>query len=107
MTIQIQKWWLNNGIIIGVVSHQLLYKEELINIQGRIIKVFSDRYKVNTETGDIDCTARGIFKLTNSKPLVGDMVEDGTSGRHDRHSFRFWICFHYSTDTLKCQATKG
>ena len=47
----------------------------MINIQGRIIKVFSDRYKVNTEIGDIDCTARGIFKLTNSKPLVGDMVE--------------------------------
>ncbi len=48
---------------------------EVIKIQGRIIKVYSDRYKVNTETGIVECTARGILKLTNGKPLVGDLVE--------------------------------
>lgn len=48
---------------------------EMITIQGIITKVFSDRYKVKIENEYLDCTARGLFKLKNSKPLVGDKVE--------------------------------
>lgn len=47
----------------------------MIIIQGIITKVYSDRYKVRFENEYIDCTARGLFKLKNSKPLVGDKVE--------------------------------
>ena len=42
---------------------------------GIVTKVFSDRYRVKVENEYIDCTARGLFKLKNSKPLVGDYVE--------------------------------
>ena len=47
----------------------------MVIIQGIITKVYSDRYRVKVENEYFDCTARGLFKLKNSKPLVGDRVE--------------------------------
>lgn len=44
-------------------------------IRGIITKVYSDRYTVRVEEKYIECTARGVFKLKNTKPLVGDFVE--------------------------------
>lgn len=44
-------------------------------IKGLITKVYSDKYRVSTGGEYVECGARGIFKLTKNKPLVGDLVE--------------------------------
>ncbi len=55
-------------------------------IEGVIIKGVGGNYYVDTEKGLIECRARGLFRLKNIKPLVGDNVlirlteEDETSG---------------------------
>jgi len=56
-------------------------------IRGRIIKVLSGFYTVQTEEGALVCKARGRFRLDGTSPLVGDLVlcsteEDG-QGRID------------------------
>lgn len=55
-------------------------------IEGIIIKGVGGNYYVDTENGLIECRARGLFRLKNIKPLVGDNVsirlteEDETCG---------------------------
>lgn len=44
-------------------------------MQGTIIKALSGFYYVKTETGTVECRARGRFRLDGSSPLVGDRVE--------------------------------
>lgn len=44
-------------------------------IKGLITKVYSDKYRVSAGGEYVECGARGIFKLTKNKPLVGDWVE--------------------------------
>lgn len=44
-------------------------------MQGVIIKALSGFYYVKTETGTVECRARGRFRLDGSSPLVGDKVE--------------------------------
>ncbi|HCX62984.1 ribosome small subunit-dependent GTPase A [Sedimentibacter sp.] len=43
-------------------------------IEGVIIKGVGGNYYVDTESGLIECRARGLFRLKNIKPLVGDYV---------------------------------
>ncbi len=47
----------------------------MVKITGIITKVLSDRYRVKVNNEFLECTARGLFKLKNSKPLVGDYVQ--------------------------------
>ncbi len=55
-------------------------------IEGVIIKGVGGNYYVDTGNGLIECRARGLFRLKDIKPLVGDNVlirlteEDETSG---------------------------
>ena len=44
-------------------------------MQGVIIKALSGFYYVKTESGTVECRARGRFRLDGSSPLVGDRVE--------------------------------
>lgn len=44
-------------------------------MQGVIIKALSGFYYVKTESGTVECRARGRFRLDGSSPLVGDKVE--------------------------------
>lgn len=57
-------------------------------MQGVIIKALSGFYYVKTETGTVECRARGRFRLDGSSPLVGDKVEisldAGGKGRVDK-----------------------
>ncbi len=57
-------------------------------MQGVIIKALSGFYYVKTETGTVECRARGRFRLDGSSPLVGDKVEisldAGGKGRLDK-----------------------
>lgn len=51
--------------------------------QGRIIKGIGGFYYVDTDRGVIECKARGKFRKTVGKPIVGDLVsvqiqDDGT-----------------------------
>lgn len=43
--------------------------------QGRIIKALSGFYYVQTESGVLECRARGRFRKAGLTPLVGDQVE--------------------------------
>ena len=45
-----------------------------MGINGTIFKSLSGFYYVETETGTIECKARGRFRLMNMSPLVGDKV---------------------------------
>lgn len=53
-------------------------------MNGRIIKGIGGFYYVKTATGVIECKPRGIFRKSNTKPLVGDLVDisliDSNSG---------------------------
>lgn len=44
-------------------------------MRGVIVKALSGFYYVKTETGTVECRARGRFRLDGSSPLVGDRVE--------------------------------
>ncbi len=44
-------------------------------MQGVIIKALSGFYYVKSESGTVECRARGRFRLDGSSPLVGDRVE--------------------------------
>ena len=44
-------------------------------MQGVIIKALSGFYYVKTESGTVECRARGRFRLDGTSPLVGDRVE--------------------------------
>ena len=57
-------------------------------VEGRIVKALSGFYYVETPDGQIECKARGRFRLDGTSPLVGDRVlcsldADGR-GRIDR-----------------------
>lgn len=43
-------------------------------IRGRIIKSVGGLYTVQTDDGEIQCRARGVFRHSNISPLVGDTV---------------------------------
>ena len=43
-------------------------------MKGRIIKIISNQYTVQTENVTLVCHARGRFRNDNIKPVVGDMV---------------------------------
>ena len=43
--------------------------------QGRILKGIGGFYYVETQSGIIECKARGVFRNVNATPLVGDMVD--------------------------------
>ena len=52
-------------------------------MNGRILKGIGGFYYVDTADGVIECKARGRFRKTVGKPIVGDRVEldvqpDGT-----------------------------
>ena len=55
-------------------------------IEGIIIRGVAGNYYVDTGNDVIECRARGLFRLKNIKPLVGDRVlirmtaEDDSSG---------------------------
>lgn len=55
-------------------------------IEGIIMRGVGGNYYVDTEAGLVECRARGLFRLKNIKPLVGDRVlirltdEGGHSG---------------------------
>ena len=42
---------------------------------GRISKGIAGFYYVETEKGEYECKAKGIFRKEKMKPLVGDRVE--------------------------------
>lgn len=42
-------------------------------MQGKIVKIISNLYTVETENGLIDCRARGKFRNESITPLVGDI----------------------------------
>jgi ribosome biogenesis GTPase len=44
-------------------------------LTGKIISLTGGLYTVVTDTGNIPCRARGLFRHENIKPLVGDNVE--------------------------------
>ena len=44
-------------------------------MRGRIQRALSGFYYVKTESGTVECRARGRFRLDGSSPLVGDRVE--------------------------------
>lgn len=44
-------------------------------MQGRIIKIISNLYTVETEEGLISCRARGKFRKDSITPVVGDLCE--------------------------------
>lgn len=44
-------------------------------VEGIIIKALSGFYYVNTESGVIECHARGLFRKNCDSPLVGDRVK--------------------------------
>ena len=44
-------------------------------MRGKIIKGIAGFYYVYTESGLVECKAKGIFRKDNVKPLVGDDVE--------------------------------
>lgn len=44
-------------------------------MQGVIIKALSGFYYVITDTGTVECKARGRFRMDGTSPLVGDRVE--------------------------------
>ena len=56
--------------------------------QGVIIKALSGFYYVMTDSGTLECKARGRFRLDGTSPLVGDRVscsiDSGGKGRIDR-----------------------
>ncbi len=43
-------------------------------LQGRIIKSVGGLYTVKTDSGEVQCRARGAFRHSNISPLVGDIV---------------------------------
>jgi len=43
-------------------------------IKGRIMKVLSNLYTVDSHGNVIECIPRGKFRYTNQKPIVGDIV---------------------------------
>ena len=52
-------------------------------MEGRILKGIGGFYYVDTKEGVVECKARGKFRKTIGKPIVGDLVElevqaDGT-----------------------------
>ncbi len=55
-------------------------------IEGIIMRGVGGNYYVDTEDNIVECRARGLFRLKNIKPLVGDRVlirlteEDGSQG---------------------------
>ena len=54
--------------------------------EGRIIKALSGFYYVQTQTGVVECRARGRFRKDGTSPLVGDRVQitrEGKSGTVD------------------------
>ena len=54
--------------------------------EGRIIKALSGFYYVQTQTGVVECRARGRFRKDGTSPLVGDCVQitrEGKSGTVD------------------------
>ena len=44
-------------------------------MKGIITKIHSNLYVVKTDTGIVECTAKGLFKFKKMNPLVGDYVE--------------------------------
>ncbi|MGN1002295.1 MAG: ribosome small subunit-dependent GTPase A [Oscillospiraceae bacterium] len=48
--------------------------------KGKIIKALSGFYYVKTETGVVECRARGKFRADGVSPLVGDEVEFAFTG---------------------------
>lgn len=44
-------------------------------VDGVIYKALSGFYYVKTLTGELECRARGVFRIQNNSPLVGDYVE--------------------------------
>lgn len=44
-------------------------------MDGRILKGISGFYYVDTKEGVVECKARGKFRKTIGKPIVGDLVE--------------------------------
>lgn len=53
-------------------------------MKGRIIKGVGGLYFVDTEDGLYSGNARGIFRLKNIKPLIGDFVEISITHEKDR-----------------------
>lgn len=53
-------------------------------MKGRIIKGVGGLYFVDTEDGIYSGNARGIFRLKNIKPLIGDFVEITITHEEDR-----------------------
>ena len=43
-------------------------------MNGRILKGIGGFYYVDTPQGTIECKARGKFRKTIGKPIVGDLV---------------------------------
>ncbi len=44
-------------------------------VDGIIYKALSGFYYVTTATGNLECRARGVFRIQKNSPLVGDYVE--------------------------------
>lgn len=44
-------------------------------MQGRIVRIISNLYTVESECGVYECRARGLFRNQEITPLVGDIVE--------------------------------
>lgn len=44
-------------------------------MQGRIIRIISNLYTVNSDDKTFECRARGLFRNKEITPLVGDIVE--------------------------------
>ena len=49
--------------------------------EGRIIKALSGFYYVQTQTGVVECRARGRFRKDGTSPLVGDRVQITRAGK--------------------------
>ena len=42
--------------------------------EGRIVRALLDQYLVKTDQGRYKCSAKGLFRLRQTTPLVGDRV---------------------------------
>jgi len=51
--------------------------------EGKIIKALSGYYYVKTEDGIYQCRGRGVFRIKNITPLVGDIVEFAAENETD------------------------
>ena len=71
-------------------------------IEGIILKGIGGFYYVDTAEGLIECKARGRFRKTVGKPIIGDRVmleiqpEDGTGYLTDIHPRKTWTYWRWS-----------